>query len=182
VRSDDFTWDRRGERFNPAMLDRPSSVTATDFIAVPIVPPSARPFGVICVLAYVALAWSVRFDMRLGEQIASLVYPLDTFSMYGGMPDEDRSHLLIRDRAGAVHRVTAYRSFACEGPIVGRDVPCGGRRGIPYVDEDLMRYMEGHLGPGEEDVELIARTWELRPGHAPMQAPDCIITRCKVSR
>jgi hypothetical protein len=41
-----------------------------------------RRFGVLCVLAHVALAWMVRFDLRRGDQIASLAYPLDTSSMY----------------------------------------------------------------------------------------------------
>src|SRR5439155_14545328 len=35
-------------------------------------------FGTLCVLGYVLLSWLVRFDMRLGQQIASLAYPLDT--------------------------------------------------------------------------------------------------------
>src|SRR5260221_9351086 len=37
---------------------------------------SRRRFGALCVLAYVALSWAARFDMRRGEQIASLFYPL----------------------------------------------------------------------------------------------------------
>lgn len=133
-------------------------------------------------LGYVVLSWSVRFDMRLGHQIASLVYPLDTFSMYSGMPGEDRSHLLVRDRQGEVHRVTAFRTFACAEPIVGSAIPCATRRGIPYLDEDLTRYIQSHPGPGEEDVELISRTWELRRGAAPVQTSDCVIAHCKVSR
>ena len=73
-------------------------------------------FGILCVLGYVALSWAVRFDMRRGEQIASLLYPLDTFSMYAPIPGESMSHLLIRDGQGAIHRVTAFRSFDCAEP------------------------------------------------------------------
>ena len=53
-------------------------------------------FAILCVLGY-------------GEGNASIVYPLDTFSMYARMPGEDRSHLLVRDASGTVHRVTAFR-------------------------------------------------------------------------
>jgi hypothetical protein len=139
-------------------------------------------FGLLCILGYVALSWAVRFDMRLGQQIASLLYPLDTFSMYAGMPGEDRSHLLVRDRQGTVHRVTTYRSFDCAEPISGADTPCATRRGIPYIDEDLTRYIRAHRGGGDEEVELITRTWELRPGAPPAREPDCVIARCKASR
>jgi hypothetical protein len=48
--------------------------------------------------------------------------------------------------------------------------------------EDLTRYIRAHPGRGDLEVELIARTWELRPGAAPAQVPDCVIARCKVSR
>jgi hypothetical protein len=145
-------------------------------------PSPRRRFGILCVLSYVVLSWAVRFDMRLGSQIASLVYPLDTFSMYAGMPGEDRSHLLLRDAQGVVHRVTAFRSFDCPEPITGGGTPCQERRGIPYMAEEAARHIRGHRGPGDIDVELIARTWELRPGAPPLQLDDCIIARCKVSR
>lgn len=139
-------------------------------------------FGILCLLGYVALSWAVRFDMRLGEQIVSLVYPLDTFSMYAGMPGEDRSLLLVRDRQGGVHRITAFRSFDCAEPIAGSASQCADRRGIPYLSEDLTRYVQTHPGPGDLEVELITRTWELRPGAAPVQVSDCVVAHCKVSR
>jgi hypothetical protein len=138
-------------------------------------------FGILCVLGYVALSWAVRFDLRLGSQIASLVYPLDTFSMYAGMPGADRSHLLMRDREGRVHRITAFHSFDCAEPIDGPGSRCSERRGIPYLAEDFIRYIREHRGAGEREVELIGRTWELRPGAPPVQVPDCVIARCKVS-
>lgn len=139
-------------------------------------------FGLLCVLGYVALSWSVRFDMRLGEQIASLVYPLDTFSMYARMPGEDRSHLLIRDAQGNVHRVTAFRSFECADPFTGPAARCAGKGGIPYHYADLTDYMQHHTGEGEIDVDLITRTWEFQSGNSPLQTSDCVITHCKVSR
>jgi hypothetical protein len=141
-----------------------------------------RRFGVLCVLGYVALSWAMRFDMSLGEQIASLLYPLDTFSMYAGMPGEDRSHLLIRDRQGAVHRVTDFRAFDCAEPITGSAAQCADKRGIRYHFEDLARYIERHVGPGDADVELITRTWEIRSGTPPVQTSDCVIAHCRVSR
>jgi hypothetical protein len=138
-------------------------------------------FGVLCILAYVALSWAVRFDMRLGGQIASLIYPLDTFSMYAGMPDKDRSHLLLRDRHETVHRITAFRSIDCPGLTTGEALPCADRRGIPYMVEDFIDYIRTHPGGGEREVELIARTWDLHAGAAPTQAEDCVIARCTVS-
>jgi hypothetical protein len=139
-------------------------------------------FGILCVLGYVALSWAVRFDMRRGAQIASLLYPLDTFSMYAPMPGELMSHLLIRDGQGAVHRVTAFRSFDCAEPVTGNAAQCADKHGIEYHYDDLTNYIQSHAGPGESDVELITRTWEVRRGAPPTQTSDCIIAHCKVSR
>jgi hypothetical protein len=139
-----------------------------------------RRFGVLCLLAYVALSWTVRFDMRLGEQIASLIYPLDTFSMYARMPAPEESHLVVRDHQGGVHRVMDFRSFDCGEPLTGTATECP--RGIPYHYDDLTRYIDSHPGPGEWEVELITRTWELRPGAPPLPAADCVIAHCRVAR
>jgi hypothetical protein len=140
-------------------------------------------FGILCVLAYVALSWIARFDMRLGAQIASLVYPLDTFSMYAGMPGEDASHLLVRDATGKVHRVTAFRSYACEDPFTRPATPCANQRGvIPYLYNDLASYIGDHVGSGDIEVELIVRTWKVRAGASPQWSDDCLVTRCMVSR
>jgi hypothetical protein len=145
-----------------------------------------RRFGVLSVLAYVALSWAVRHDMRLGEQIASLVYPLDTFSMYARIPAEEMSHLLILDAHGVVHRVTDFRSFACAEPLSGGSARCPDRHGIQYLSEDLINYIRQHAATDESqvraEVELIARTWRMHPGTAPVQMPDCVITRCKVAQ
>ena len=138
-------------------------------------------FGTLCVLGYVALSWAFRFDMRLGQQIASLVYPLDTFSMYAGMPAEDRSALLVRDGNGTTSRVTAFRTFSCAEPLSGASAACAGRHGIPYLYEDLAHYIESHTGAGSRSVELISRTWEIRSGAAPLVTSDCVIAHCKVS-
>lgn len=134
-------------------------------------------FGVLCILAYVALSWAVRFDMRLGQQIASLLYPLDTFSMYAGMPGEDTSYLLVRDGQGSVHRVTDFRSFDCAALAAGA-TQCP--HGIPYYYEGLTRYIESHTGTGDLDVELISRTWQFRTGAPPLTS-DCVIAHCKVA-
>ena len=138
-------------------------------------------FGTLCVLGYVLLSWLFRFDMRLGHQIRSLVYPLDTFSMYAGMPLEDRSALLVRDGNGDAHRVTAFHTFACAEPLTGPSAACGGTRGIPYLYEDLVHYIESHPGSGSREVELVTRTWEIRAGAAPLRTPDCVVAHCKVS-
>ena len=147
------------------------------------IPSSQLRFGILCILAYVALSWAVRFDMRLGAQIASLIYPLDTFSMYAGMPAENASHLLVRDATGEVYRVIAFRSYACADPFTRPAARCANQRGvIPYHYDDLANYIESHTGVGDLDVELIVRTWKLRPGSPPEFAADCVVTRCMVSR
>ena len=128
-----------------------------------------------------ALSWAVRFDTRLGEFNASLVYPLDTFSMYGRMPGEDRSHLLLRDARGGIHRVTAFRSFHCNEPIIGPGARCADKRGIQYHYEDLVRYIQEHAGPGELPVDLITRTWIVRSGAPVVHDSDCLIAHCEVS-
>jgi hypothetical protein len=130
----------------------------------------------------VALSWSVRFDMRLGDQIASLVYPLDTFSMYSRMPGHDSSHPLLRDRQGAVYRVTDFRSFDCVEPLTGSTAQCADQRGIPYYYADVAEFIRRHRGAGDLEVELITRTWELRAGEPPRFESDCVIAHCKVAR
>jgi hypothetical protein len=140
-----------------------------------------RRFGVLCVLAYVALAWMVRFDLRRGDQIASLVYPLDTFSMYAPNSASEISHILVRDQAGTAHRVTAFSRFACVEPLRGRAVRCTERRGFQYHYDDLINYIEAHPGGGATNVELISRTWNVPPGGAPVQVADCVIAHCTVT-
>lgn len=132
-------------------------------------------------LIYVALSWAVRFDMRDGEQIASLVYPLDTFSMYAGLPGHRMGHLLVRDEQGTIHRVTAFRSFDCAEPV-SHTAQCPDRPGYSYHFDDFIRYIEDHRGAGAIDAELIYRTWQIPSGHAPEHEADCIIAHCKVSR
>jgi hypothetical protein len=139
-------------------------------------------FGVLCVLGYVALSWAVRFDMRRGEQIASLLYPLDTFSMYAPGPAAYMSHLLIRDGQGVVHRVTDFRFFDCAEPITGTAAHCADTHGIEYHYDDLTHYIETHAGRGELAVEIISRTWQMRSGAPPVQTSDCVIAHCKVAR
>lgn len=124
----------------------------------------------------------MRFDMRLGEQISSLVYPLDTFSMYARMPPSYESHLLVRDGEGAVHRVMDFRSFDCDQPLTGSAARCTDQHGITYHFEDLAHYIESHAGPGEVEVELITRTWAMRAGAAPAPVSDCVMARCRVAR
>jgi hypothetical protein len=140
-----------------------------------------RRFGILCVLVYVVLSWVVRFDTRRGEQNASLAYPLDTFSMYAVVPEEYMSHLLIRDARGEVHRVTAFRAFDCAEPVTGSAAACADERGIEYHYDDLVRYIQGHSGGGEQDVALISRTWRIRAGAAPERTADCVIAHCRVS-
>ncbi len=141
---------------------------------------SRRAFGVLCVLGYVALSWAVRFDMRLGAQTASLVYPLDTFSMYARMPGEDRGILLVRDARGTAHRVTEFRSFDCDQPLTGPAARCADKRGIAYHYEDFARYVESHTGSGEHEVDLITRMCDFHT--SPPQTSDCVIAHCKVAR
>jgi len=133
------------------------------------------------VLAYVALSWLVRFDTGVDHQNASLVYPLDTFSMYAGKAGDASSALLVRDGQGNVRRVTSFSAFACREPVphASAPPPCPG--GIPYRYDDLVRYVETHAGPGERDAELVMRTWQLRGGGAPPPPSDCVIAHCTVS-
>lgn len=141
-----------------------------------------RRFGVLLVLAYLTLAWMARFDLRRGEQIASLVYPLDTFSMYAPNPPTQISHVLVRDAAGVTHHVTSFRGFACREPLRGSAVRCADRRGYQYHYDDQIDFIDAHPGSGAEAVELISRTWEVPPGGVPKHVSDCVIAHCTVSR
>ena len=129
-----------------------------------------------------ALSWAVRFDLRLGGQIASLIYPLDTFSMYARAPGNDTSMLLVRDAGGDVHSVTEFRAFACSEPVGGPTARCIQTRGIPYHYADLARYVEQHPGGGDLAVDLITRTWRVRPGAAVERDADCLVAHCRAAR
>ena len=141
-----------------------------------------RRFGVLCILSYVALSWAVRFDMRLGEQIASLVYPLDTFSMYARTPGEHEQDMVVRDGDGGLHRVTDFRAFDCDRPLGVGVAACNDGSGIQYHQEDLERYVAGHAGHGQLDVEVVLRRWELRPWVAPSHTSECVAAHCRVAR
>lgn len=140
----------------------------------------------LCVLGYVALSWAVRFDLGRGVdrslQIASLLYPLDTFSMYSDVPGREMSYLLVRDAQGGLHQVTDFRSFDCAEPVAGSAARCSDGHPIHYLHEDFTRYIRSRAGPGTTEVELVLRTWRLRAGAAAVPESDCVVTRCRVSR
>lgn len=139
-------------------------------------------FGVLCALSYLVLSWIVRIDMAQGTQIASWVYPFDTFSMYSSMPDEQSSHLLARDERGDVHAITSYRSFDCDAPLDVEASVCGTSAAIQYLDDDLVGYIQEHPGAGPSRIELIRRTWTVVAGQPPRPSGDCVITTCRASK
>lgn len=140
-----------------------------------------RRFGLLCALAYVVLAWAVRFDMAAGRQIASLIYPLDTFSMYAGLPYEEIGYLLVRDADGGVREITRLTAFDCDGPVRGPAARCAEQHQIAYLRDDLTRYIEAHPGPGVTPVELVVRVWRLQHGAAAVHVSDCVVTTCRVA-
>src|SRR5690349_9699959 len=97
--------------------------------------------------------------MSLGEQIASLVYPLDTFSMYAGPPADTIGHLLVRDAAGDIHRVRYFSDYHCDAETKRGATGCADQPGFAYHYDDLVRYIDDHDGPGTIPVDLIFRTW-----------------------
>ena len=140
-----------------------------------------RRFGIVLILAYVALSWAARFDMGLGEQIASLVYPLDTFSMYAGPPADTIGHLLVRDAVGEIHRVRDFAAYHCDAELKRGAARCADQPGFAYHYDDLVRYIDGHGGSGAIPVDLVFRTWRLRQSEPPSIEADCVITRCMVA-
>lgn len=144
--------------------------------------PSHLRFGVLCALSYLMLSWIVRIDMERGTQIASLVYPFDTFSMYSSVPEAQSSHLLVRDERGNVHTITSFRSFDCDAPLDSKASACGTRATIQYLDDDLVDYIQAHPGSGPSRVEIIRRTWMVSAGQPPRQSGDCVITTCRASK
>jgi hypothetical protein len=142
---------------------------------------SHRRFAILCVLAYVALSWVARFDMGFGTQVASLVYPLDTFSMYAGPPGKAIGHLLVRDANGGIHRVRDFAAYRCDEEIGRGATRCADQPGFAYHYDDLSRYIDAHRGSTAAPVELIYRTWRLQPGKPPSVEADCVITHCMVA-
>jgi len=144
-------------------------------------PANRRRFGTLSILVYVALSWAARSDMSLGSQVASLVYPLDTFSMYAGAPGEAISHLLVRDATGGIHRVRAFAAYRCDAAIERSAARCAEQPGFAYHYDDLTRYIKAHRGSGSTPVELIYRTWRIQPGEPPTIEADCVIANCTVA-
>ena len=140
-----------------------------------------RRFGILAVLAYVALSWAARFDMSLGEQIASLAYPLDTFSMYAGPPGDAIGHLLVRDAVGEIHRVRDFSAYHCDAGLKRGATRCAAEPSFAYHYDDLVRYIDGHSGSGAIPVDLIYRTWRLQRSEPPRVEEDCVIAHCEVA-
>ena len=140
-----------------------------------------RRFGILAVLAYAALSWAARLDLGVGEQIASLVDPLDTFSMYAGPPGDSIGHLLVRDAVGEIHRVRDFAGYHCDAELKRGAARCGDQPGFAYHYDDLVRYIDDHSGSGATPVDLIYRTWRLRPHEPPDVDADCVIAHCMVA-
>ena len=140
-----------------------------------------RRFGILLILAYVALSWAARFDMGLGEQIASLVYPLDTFSMYAGPAGGRIGHLLVRGASGEIHRVRDFAAYQCDAELKRGTSACTNQPGFAYHYDDLVRYIDAHAGSGAIPVDLVYRTWRLRESEPPSVEADCVISHCMVA-
>jgi len=141
-----------------------------------------RRFGIVLILAYAALSWAARFDMGLGEQIASLVYPLDTFSMYAGPPGDRIGHLLVRDSVGEIHGVRDFAAYRCDAELERGATSCADQPGFAYHYDDLVHYIGDHGGSGAIPVDLIFRTWRLQQSEPPSVEADCVISHCMVAR
>ncbi len=139
-------------------------------------------FAIVCVLTYVALSFLVRFDMRRGEHIASLVYPLDTFSMYAHAAPLRTSYLVARDARGRVHAIESFRIFDCGGPVRPEVHACGRVRAVEYVDSALLHYVNRHRGRGEVQVDIVRQTWAIRAGTPPRRIGECVLARCRAAR
>jgi hypothetical protein len=135
-------------------------------------------FGILCVLGYVALSWAFRFDLRRGEQIASLVYPFDTFSMYARVSDARVGHLLLIDERGEAHRVLSFTTFECRWPV---ETPACVDHSIKYHDDDLMHHIASNAGTGGTPMQLIRRSWRVRPDGPPVPLEDCTLAQCRVA-
>jgi hypothetical protein len=145
------------------------------------VPDGPSRFAILCVLGYLAASWIVRFDTPDGEHNASLTYPFDTYSMYSRSMPDDVARVVVRTADGGFRHVTDFRAFACDPPpdITRR---CGSDAvSIAYVDDDAMRWIHDHTGPGTERVEIVRRAWSFGHGAPAEQAP-CVIGICTVDR
>ncbi|MEM7155541.1 MAG: hypothetical protein AAF799_22015 [Myxococcota bacterium] len=142
---------------------------------------SSLRFGVLCALGYLLVAWIARFDLARGTQIASLIYPFDTFSMYSTVPERQASYLLARDDRGQVHSITSYDAFDCSVPIDTKESICNESPTIQYLDDDTANYVQTHPGGGPQRVEIIRRNWLVEAGEPPRQTGDCVIAECRVS-
>jgi hypothetical protein len=144
--------------------------------------PAGWQLGLLLGLGFLAASWAWREDGRLGRQIASLVYPLDTFSMYATTWQDEVSIPLLIDKAGHSHWPYHLAAFACT-PIADADQSCARGRAIGYHDDELLRHVRSHpLPPGQQGVpmQLVRRHWKLTAGQVPKQLADCPLQQCLV--
>lgn len=152
--------------------------------------PTAR-FGLAAASVYVALSWAFRFPTAHGAHNASLVYPLDTFSMYAEEAPERVGAFVVRVEGGSTEPLGAFSALECEtregAPFLradgSYDVACeSDGEHIEYLDADLGAYLRAHPGTGPLEVEIVRRTWTT-PRDGPLAAPiDCVLARCRAAR
>lgn len=140
--------------------------------------------GLLIGLGFLAAAWAWRGDGRLGRQIRSAVYPLDTFSMYATTWRKEIRIPLLRDARGNSHFPYHLSGFDCE-PLRPSGPGCDDAFSIDYHDDELLRHTRTHpLQPGvpTETMTLVRRGWRLQAGQPPVLLGDCALQRCAVHR
>jgi hypothetical protein len=149
-------------------------------------------FASLAFVAYLAVAWIVRFDTPEGPHNASIVYPFDTFSMYAEVLPDVASALVVRGADGTIDSVSAFEGLECsrDGATILRDDgaldegPCTPSTGtsIRYLDGDAAAYLRTHASAGSETVELLRRTWRIPRGGAALAPDDCVVASCRAAR
>lgn len=138
-------------------------------------------FAIALTLAYVAASWAVRFDWGRNRQIASLVYPLDTFSMYAASSGPRTSLMMLRDSDSASHRIEHFSAFDCRPSAH----TCDSSAAIAYHDRDNHGFIARHAAKRDNQrpwqrMDLVIRSWAVRPWQRPATLPDCVVAHCDV--
>lgn len=136
-------------------------------------------FGLAVIAGYSLIA----FGLQPG-------FPFYEFPMFSG-PGDDRARVFARTPGSGPRPVHSFTGWHCPDlqAAMEAELICGGHyprwkvaklRGYEHLPA-LLERRAGALEDATLEVELVQRTWWIRPGDrlGPLQVEDCVVLRCR---